>query len=209
METAYTNRAIENATRLSRGKAPAGDERSIAQSASMKVVTMTSSGNIEDMIERPSTAVLGLISDTHGLVRPSVHEALAGVDLILHAGDVGWDEILDELRIIAPVQAVYGNTDDMSNPNLLMEILTEIGGLSIHVSHGHELGSPTPERLVARYPQDVIVYGHTHKQLVTRIGKQLVINPGAAGQQRFKLLPTVARLTIANGAAEVETVALA
>ena len=83
----------------------------------------------------------------------------------------------------------------------------DVAGLSIHVSHGHEVGGPT-ERLIAKYSQDVIVYGHTHKQLVTRIGKQLIVNPGAAGQQRFKLLPAVARLTIADGVAEVEAVAL-
>ena len=159
-------------------------------------------------MDQPSRAVVGLISDTHGLVRPSVHQALAGVDFILHAGDVGGDEILDELRIIAPVYAVYGNTDDASNPSLEQEIVMSIGGRSVHVSHGHEVGSPTPERLTARYSHDVIVYGHTHRQLVTRIGNQLVINPGAAGQQRFKLLPAVARLTIENGVAEVETVAL-
>jgi len=160
------------------------------------------------MPEQLPRVVVGLISDTHGLVRASVHEALAGVDLILHAGDVGGDDILDELRIIAPVHAVYGNTDDIANPGLAPEVVMEIGGVSIHVSHGHEVGSPTPERLVARYSQDVIVYGHTHRQLVTKVGKQLVINPGAAGQQRFKLLPAVARLTIENGVAGVETVAL-
>jgi phosphoesterase, MJ0936 family len=159
-------------------------------------------------MEQSSPVVIGLISDTHGLVRASVHHALAGVDLILHAGDVGGDDILEELRIIAPVQAVYGNTDDAMNPILLKEIDTEIGGVSIHVSHGHEVGVPTPERLVAKYSHDVIVYGHTHRQLVATIGKQLVINPGAAGQQRFKLLPAVARLTIENGAVEVETIAL-
>src|SRR5665213_3444031 len=126
------------------------------------------------MIEQPSPIVIGLISDTHGLVRASVHDALSGVGLILHAGDVGGDDILEELRIIAPVQAVYGNTDDMADPSLQQEVEMEIGGLSIHVSHGHEVGSPTPERLIAKYPHDVIVYGHTHKQLVTRIGNQLV-----------------------------------
>jgi putative phosphoesterase len=152
--------------------------------------------------------VVGLISDTHGLLRPSVHGALAGVDLILHSGDVGGEEILTELRIIAPVHAVYGNTDDMHDPSLSQEVVLEIGGMSVHVSHGHEVGSPTPEKLVERYGQDVVVYGHTHRQLITRIGNQLVINPGAAGQQRFKLLPSVARLTIENGKADVEIVAL-
>ncbi len=161
------------------------------------------------MKHQPVRTVVGLISDTHGLLRPQVHEALADVDIILHAGDVGGDEILDELRIIAPVHAVYGNTDDTSNPSLEQEIVLDVNGLSIHVSHGHEVGSPTPERLAARYSNDVIVYGHTHKQLVTRIGTQLIVNPGAAGQQRFKLEPSVARLTIENGTAQVETISLA
>ncbi|HEX7980032.1 MAG TPA: metallophosphoesterase family protein [Gemmatimonadaceae bacterium] len=152
--------------------------------------------------------VVGLISDTHGLVRADVHRALAGVELILHAGDVGGDEILDELELIAPVVAVYGNTDAPGNPRLTTSIELSIGEVRIHVSHGHELGSPTPEKLLERYSADVIVYGHTHQQLVARAGGRLVVNPGAAGPRRFKLEPSVARLTIANGAAEVELVPL-
>jgi putative phosphoesterase len=152
--------------------------------------------------------VIGLISDTHGMVRGSVHDALAGVELILHAGDVGGHEILDELELIAPVLAVYGNTDATVDPRLAAAIDREIGGLRVHVSHGHELGSPTPEKLLERYPADVIVYGHTHKQLVVRAGGRLVVNPGAAGARRFKLEPSVARLTIVDGRAEVELVPL-
>ena len=83
-----------------------------------------------------------------------------------------------------------------------------VGGVRIHVSHGHELGSPTPERLLATYEADVIVYGHTHRQLVTRADGRLVVNPGAAGARRFGLEPSVAVLTIADGAAEVELVPL-
>ena len=152
--------------------------------------------------------VIGLISDTHGLVRPDVHTALAGVEMILHAGDVGGHMILDELEVIAPVLAVYGNTDAPVDPRLAATIDREIGGLRVHVSHGHELGSPTPEKLLERYSADVIVYGHTHKQLVVRAGGRLVVNPGAAGARRFKLEPSVARLTIVNGRAEVELVPL-
>ena len=152
--------------------------------------------------------VIGLISDTHGMLRASVHDALAGVELILHAGDVGGHMILDELEVIAPVLAVYGNTDASVDPRLTAEIDREIGGLRVHVSHGHELGSPTPEKLLERYSADVIVYGHTHKQLVARAGGRLVVNPGAAGARRFKLEPSVARLTIVNGRAEVELVPL-
>src|SRR4051812_28330592 len=105
------------------------------------------------MTNTSNRAVVGLISDTHGLLRPSVHQALAGVDLILHAGDVGGDEILLELRTIAPVHAVYGNTDDIHDPSLTNEIVMQIAGASIHVSHGHEVGSPNPERLADRYSQ--------------------------------------------------------
>jgi putative phosphoesterase len=152
--------------------------------------------------------LIGLISDTHGLVRAGVHEALAGVELILHAGDVGGDDVLDELTLIAPVHAVYGNTDVPGAPRLAREIVRELGGLTIHVSHGHELGSPTPEKLLQHYASDVLVYGHTHRALVTRAAGRLVVNPGAAGPRRFDLVPSVARLTIADGGAEVELVPL-
>jgi len=155
------------------------------------------------------THVIGLISDTHGLVRADVHRALAGVELILHAGDVGGDEVLDELALIAPVLAVFGNTDAPGDPRLAQEIERTIGGLRIHVSHGHELGSPTPKKLLERYAADVIVYGHTHQQHVSHADGRLVVNPGAAGPRRFKLEPSVARLRIAQGAAEVELVPLA
>lgn len=154
------------------------------------------------------TITVGLISDTHGMVRPAVHQALAGVSLILHAGDVGGDEVLDELALIAPVLAVSGNTDVPGDPRLAEAIVREVGGLTVHVSHGHEVGRPTPERLLARYAGDVLVYGHTHRQLVVRAGDRLVVNPGAAGARRFDLRPSVARLTVRDGAADVEIVEL-
>ena len=156
----------------------------------------------------PAIHRIGLISDTHGLVRPSVHQALAGVELILHAGDVGGDAVLDELELIAPVVAVYGNTDEEKDPRLSGEIERTIGGVHIHVSHGHEVGSPTPARLIERYAADVIVYGHTHRQMVTLADGRLVINPGAAGARRFKLEPSVGVLTISGGRAEIELIEL-
>jgi uncharacterized protein len=152
--------------------------------------------------------LIGLISDTHGQVRASVHEALRGVELILHAGDVGGDDVLDELWLIAPVRAVYGNTDDPSDPRLVAEIVHEVDGTRIHVSHGHEVGRTTPENLLARYSEDVIVYGHTHRALITRAEGRLVVNPGAAGPRRFDLQPSVAVLTIEGGKVEVEIVEL-
>jgi putative phosphoesterase len=153
--------------------------------------------------------VIGLISDTHGLVRPGVHDALAGVAIILHAGDVGGDDVLDELETIAPVLAVYGNTDPPGWPRVRQSVVHRAGGLVVHVSHGHELGSPTPAKLLERYAADVIVYGHTHRQLVARAAGRLVVNPGAAGPRRFDMVPSVARLVIAGGAATVEVVPLA
>ena len=152
--------------------------------------------------------VVGLISDTHGLLRPEVHKALDGVDLILHAGDVGGYEILEELRLIAPVQAVYGNTDDPRDPMLSQELIVPVDGVEIHVSHGHELGSPTPARLFASYAQHVVVYGHTHKALIIEDDGRIAVNPGAAGPRRFDLKPSVARLTVANGKAEARIVPL-
>ena len=163
---------------------------------------------MSDIPHLPSPILVGLISDTHGLVRPEVHTALAGVELILHAGDVGGDEILDELAIIAPVQAVFGNTDDPGNPRLPAAIDIEVGGVKIHVSHGHELGVPKPEKLLARYAADVIVYGHTHVPLVTKADGRLVVNPGAAGAARFELKPSVAILEISNGVPSVRIVDL-
>jgi hypothetical protein len=141
-------------------------------------------------------------------VRPGVATALAGVERILHAGDVG-DGVLAALSELAPVEAVYGNVDDPADPALRRERSLTVGGVTIHVSHGHELGSPTPERLLAKYAGDVLVFGHTHRAVVLKAGGRLVVNPGAAGPRRFDLQPSVARLTIENGAAEVEIISLA
>lgn len=135
-----------------------------------------------------------------------MHLALADVGLILHAGDVGGDAILDELALIAPVKAVHGNTDAPGNPRLPAAINLVIDGLRIHVSHGHELGAPKPERLLARYAADVIVYGHTHQPLVTKAGARLVVNPGAAGPARFDITPSVAILEITGGSASATIV---
>ena len=139
--------------------------------------------------------IVGLISDTHGLVRPEVADALAGVDLILHAGDVGGLSVVSALAAIAPVRAVTGNTDP-SEDRLPSTIDCILDGIRIHVSHGHELGTPTPERLVARYTADVIVYGHTHRRLLKEMGATIVVNPGAAGPRRFDVQPSLALLTL-------------
>lgn len=152
-----------------------------------------------------SSVLIGLIADTHGLLRPGAAGALSGVSLILHAGDVGGHHVLGELRSIAPVRAVRGNVD-AAGPHLAESIDMEIGGVRIHVSHGDELGSPTPAKLVTRYDADVIVYGHTHRAVIERLGRQLIVNPGAAGPRRFDIRPSLATLRIADGSSSAEIV---
>jgi putative phosphoesterase len=152
--------------------------------------------------------LIGLISDTHGLVRPEVHTALARVALILHAGDVGGGDILDELALIAPVRAVYGNNDAPWDPGLAAAIDDTFEGVRVHVSHGHEVGKVTPANLAVAYDADVVVYGHTHIQKISRVDGRLIVNPGAAGPRRFNLEPSVALLTVAKGKSSVEIVSL-
>ena len=139
--------------------------------------------------------VIGLISDTHGLVRPAVFDALKGVELLLHAGDVG-DGVLAELSTIAPILAVRGNTDPIDAKELpqFQDVTRE--GIRIRVTHGHELGVPTPQELLEKYDADVVVYGHTHRKAAEQIGMRWAVNPGAAGQRRFDARPSVARMTI-------------
>jgi len=162
--------------------------------------------NVRDA-HREQAIIIGLVSDTHGLIRDSLFQALEGVSQILHAGDVGGRPVLDALSAIAPVLAVYGNVDPVDGI-LPPFVETEAGGLSIHVSHGHELGAPVPAKLLARYSADIIVFGHTHHPLVHRDGARLVVNPGAAGPRRFDVKPSVGILRIANGTADVEIVLL-
>ena len=153
--------------------------------------------------------IIGLISDTHGLVRPEVFDALAGVNLILHAGDVGPPDVLIELATIAPVRAVRGNTDAPGRPDLVERIDEMFEQVRVVVTHGHELVSPNPPRLVGAYMHaDVIVYGHTHQQLIVRAARRTVINPGAAGARRFKLQPSVAKLYINARQVDAELIQL-
>ena len=153
---------------------------------------------------------MGLISDTHGLVRPEVAKAFAGVQLILHAGDVGGSSVLATLATIAPVDAVYGNVDDPHDPALRAERVVTLGGVTFHVSHGHELKRPTPELVLERYHGDVVVFGHTHRALVVRNdADRTAVNPGAAGPRRFDLQPSVALVTIRDGEADVQIILLA
>ena len=145
---------------------------------------------------------IGLISDTHNRLRPEVFRLFDGVDLILHAGDVGAMDILVELETIAPVHAVLGNTDSTAlRPRVQDDVRLELEGHAVVVVHGHQLGSPNADNLSAAYPDaDIIVYGHTHRQRIDRRDGQLIVNPGAAGPARFDLKPAVAILELERGA---------
>ncbi len=138
---------------------------------------------------------LGLIADTHGLVRPGVHALFKGVERILHAGDVGGQDVLDELQLLAPVTAVYGNVDGGTLRQRLARVAeVEIDGLAIVVTHGDQLASRKPQALKEAFPKaDVIVFGHTHRPLIHDLPDfTVVVNPGAAGPARFDLKPSVA-----------------
>jgi putative phosphoesterase len=152
--------------------------------------------------------LIGLISDTHGLLRPEAAAALHGVELILHAGDVGSRDVLIELGLVAPVLAVYGNVDDPFTPELEEQRYLEVGGWRLLVTHGHLVPRLSPDTMLRRFDARVIVYGHTHRALVHRAGGRLVVNPGAAGPRRFDIVPSVARLTLAADDAHVEIIPL-
>jgi putative phosphoesterase len=145
---------------------------------------------------------LGVISDTHGLLRPEVFDVFAEVDHILHGGDVGRPAILEKLGTIAPVTAVYGNTDGGDIRDRLPQVATiALDGFTIVVTHGDQFGSPTPERLQAAFPRaEIIVYGHTHRPLLTLVDVVVtVMNPGGAGPRRFDLPPSVGILELEPG----------
>jgi putative phosphoesterase len=145
---------------------------------------------------------LGVIADTHGLLRPEVFQAFARVDHIVHAGDIGPLDLLVELEALAPVTAVYGNTDGQEVRRRLPQVASvELEGFDVVVTHGDQLGSPTPERLNAAFPQaQIIIYGHTHRPLLTVVDVVVtVMNPGGAGHRRFGLPPSVGILELEPG----------
>ena len=140
--------------------------------------------------------LVGVISDTHALLRPEALEALRGSEHIIHAGDVGAPEILEKLASIAPVTAIRGNVDKGSWARRLPETeVVEIGGVSIYVLHDVAKLDLKPE--AADF--NVVVYGHSHvPKQETRHGV-LYFNPGSAGPRRFKLPVTIGKLTISEG----------
>ena len=145
---------------------------------------------------------LGVISDTHGLLRPEVFGVFRDVDHIVHGGDVGRPAILDELGGIAPVTAVYGNTDGFELRARLPQVARlELDGFTIIVTHGDQFGSPTPAKLQTAFPDaEIIVFGHTHRPLLTLVDVVVtVMNPGGAGARRFNLPASVGILELEPG----------
>jgi uncharacterized protein len=145
---------------------------------------------------------LGVISDTHGLLRPEVFDAFSRVDHILHAGDVGPVDLLTELEAIAPVTAVYGNTDGSEIRSRLPRVASlELDGFNVVVTHGDQLGTPSPEKLHAAFPDaEILVFGHTHRPLLTLVDVVVtVMNPGGAGPRRFDLPASVGILELKPG----------
>ena len=137
---------------------------------------------------------LGVISDTHGMLRPTVADLFRDVDRIVHCGDVGSPHILDQLELLAPVSTAYGNTDGFdvrARSTKVVRLVCE-GRVTIAL-HGDQLGMPTPTALMDEFPDaEIILYGHTHKPLIEHLGDSVtVMNPGAAGAVRVSCRPTV------------------
>ncbi len=153
---------------------------------------------------------VGIISDTHGLLRPEVFSAFAGVEHILHAGDVGPVDLLVELEAIAPVTAVWGNTDGWEVRGRVPEVArVELAGVRVVVVHGMQVGSPTPAKVVAAYPDaELVVFGHSHRPVIERVGQVLAVNPGSAGPRRFRDPVTLALAELAPGEVSARLVAL-
>ncbi len=151
----------------------------------------------------------GLISDTHGLLRPAVLELFRGVDRIIHAGDVGRPEILWDLEAVAPVSAVWGNVDGPEVRALTRESLVEtVGEVRVAVVHGHL--APDPDALPAEFPAvAAVIHGHSHLPRCDRSGDVLLINPGSAGPAVPGKPITVALMEIHGRGIHVQHVDLA
>ena len=146
---------------------------------------------------------LGVIADTHGLLRPEVFEVFREVDHILHAGDIGpagpADRARGALRRSPPCTATP--TASTLRERLPQVATVELDGFEVVVTHGDQFGSPTPERVQAAFPTaEIIVFGHTHRPLLTLVDTVVtVMNPGGAGQRRFNLPPSVGILELEPG----------
>jgi putative phosphoesterase len=148
---------------------------------------------------------LGVISDTHGLVRPEALEALAGVERIVHAGDIGDRAVLEALARVAPVTAVRGNNDrGRWAADIPATEVVEVGGVSLYLLHDlHELDlEPRAAGFAA------VISGHSHQPKIDERDGVLYLNPGSAGPRRFKLPISLARLTVRHARVKATLVTL-
>jgi putative phosphoesterase len=149
--------------------------------------------------------LVGVISDTHGLLRPEAIAALEGSDLIVHAGDIGSPDVLDRLGALAPVRVVRGNVDTQSWALRLPETkVVEAGALRLWLLH--DISELDFDPVAAGFA--AVIFGHSHKPSAETRGGVLYFNPGSAGPRRFKLPTTIGRLRIAAGSIRPEIVAL-
>jgi uncharacterized protein len=149
---------------------------------------------------------LGIISDTHGLMRPEAIKALAGTTLIIHAGDIGTPEVLEALRAIAPVVSVRGNNDKGNWAQALPETeVVEVGGVALYVLHDVKALDLDP----AAAGFHAVISGHSHQPGIVKRQGVLFLNPGSAGPRRFTLPVSVARLSICGDAIDAHLVDLA
>ncbi len=153
-----------------------------------------------------SQHLIGVISDTHGLLRPQAAQALRGVELIIHAGDIGNPAVLTALEEIAPVQAVRGNTDRAEWARRLpLSRLLKVGGARLYVLH--EL-PPLVKTFRPRARFQAVIYGHSHQPSLEWQDGVLYLNPGSAGPRRFTLPVTLALLRVEEGRLQAEMVNL-
>jgi len=155
--------------------------------------------------EQEAGRIVGVISDTHGLLRPEAVAELRGSELIVHAGDIGNPEVLDELRVIAPLIAVRGNTDKGGWTETLPETeVVQVGEFSFYLLH--DLSKLDLDPVAADLTG--VISGHSHRPEVRERGGVLFLNPGSAGPRRFNLPVTVARLCMRDGDLDAEIVDL-
>ena len=149
--------------------------------------------------------LIGVISDTHGLLRPEAVAALRGTDLIIHAGDVGAPEVIDALRKLAPTFVVRGNVDKAHWADALpMTADVEVGRLQFHVLH--DISQLDLDSVAVGYA--AVMYGHSHRPSIEMRDGVLFLNPGSAGPRRFKLPVSIARVSVAGQQLRPEIVEL-
>jgi putative phosphoesterase len=161
---------------------------------------------LKNLHEMSGVKRVGVISDTHGLMRPEALAVFDGVDLILHAGDVGAPEVLDRLRAVAPVAAIRGNVDRASwARDLPATDMIEVGGKTVYLVH--DLNDLDLDPAAAGI--SAVISGHSHRPAIRWGREVLYLNPGSAGPRRFRLPITIALLDMGDGAPAARLVHLA